>query len=239
MLITTAHLFALHELAEGRAAGHTVRTLPEDDSQEPVYRELELQELVLLAAPRAYQLSSAGREALGLLEAMREAALLPPLDRLKKDWRFLGSDILAALQAAQRKKGRVGPRTVQMLGARGLTENVHDPLENRSYIRLNHYGEAWGDFARRYRPRLEIDGNLANSIHHMHPGYTGRPGLDMSPEHIALLEAMDLLTWSVPERTVYALTALGQAVYEALRKGDMSHLMSYSINRSWRCWRGF
>ena len=219
MLITTAHLFALHELAEGRAAGHTVRTLPEDDSQEPVYRELELQELVLLAAPRAYQLTSAGREALGLLEAMREAALLPPLDRLKKDWRFLGSDILAALQAAQRKKGRVGPRTVQMLSARGLTENVHDPLENRSYLRLNHYGEAWGDFARRYRPRLEIDGNLANSIHHMHPGYTGRPGLDMSPEHIALLEAMDLLTWSVPERTVYALTALGQAVYEALRKG--------------------
>jgi uncharacterized protein len=219
MLITTAHLFALHELAAGEAAGHTVRTLLEDDSQEPVYRELELQGLVLLAAPRAYQLTSAGREALGLLEAMHEAALLPPLDRLEKDWRFLGSDILAALQAAQRKKGRVGPRTAQMLGARGLTENVHDPLENRSYIRLNHYGEAWGDFARRYRPRLEIDGNLANSIHHMHPGYTGRPDLDMSPKHIALLEAIDLLTWSVPARTVYALTALGQAVYEALRKG--------------------
>src|SRR6266446_1933733 len=30
---------------------------------------------------------------------------------------------------------------------------------------------------------------------------------------------MDLLTWSVPEITVYALTALGQAGYEALRKG--------------------
>jgi len=53
----------------------------------------------------------------------------------------------------------------------------------------------------------------------MHLGYTGRPSLDMSAEHIALLEVMDLLTWSVPERTVYALTALGQAVYEALRKG--------------------
>ena len=219
MLITTAHLFALHELAEGRAAGYTVRTLPEDDSQEPVYRELELQGLVLLAAPRAYQLTSAGQEALGLLESMREAALLPPLDRLKKDWRFLGSDILAALQAARRKKGRVGPRTAQMLGARGLTENAHDTLENRSYLRLNRYGEAWADFAGRYRPRLEITGDLANSIHHMHPGYTGRPGLDMPAEHIALLEAMDLLTWSVPERTVYALTAPGQAVYEALRKG--------------------
>jgi hypothetical protein len=52
MLITTAHLFALHELAAGEAAGHAVRMLPEDDSQEPVYRELELQGLVLLAAIR-------------------------------------------------------------------------------------------------------------------------------------------------------------------------------------------
>ncbi len=67
MLITTAHLFALDELAESRATGHTMRALAEDDPQEPVYRELELQGLVLLAAPRAYQLTSAGREALGLL----------------------------------------------------------------------------------------------------------------------------------------------------------------------------
>ncbi len=224
MLITTAHLFALHELAASEAAGHAVRALTEDDPQEHIYRELELQGLVLLEVPRAYRLSYAGREALGLLEAMREAALLPPLDRLENDWRFLGSDILAALQAAQQNKGRVGPLTAQALSARGLTESVHDTLENRSIVRLNRHGEAWGDFAGRYRPRLEITGDLANSIHHMHPGYTGRPGLDMPAEHIALLEALDLLTWSVPERIVYALTALGQAVYEALRKGGYAPL---------------
>ena len=78
--------------------------------------------------------------------------------------------------------------------------------------------------ARHCRPRLEITGNLANSIRHMHPGYTGRSGLDMPAEHIALLEALDLLTWSVPERIVYALTALGQAVYEARRKGGYAPL---------------
>src|SRR5258708_21968866 len=120
MLITTAHLFALHELAASEAAGHAVRALTEDDPQEHIYRELELQGLVLLEVPRAYRLSYAGREALGLLEAMREAALLPPLDRLENDWRFLGSDILAALQAAQQNKGRVGPLTSQALSARGV-----------------------------------------------------------------------------------------------------------------------
>ena len=154
-----------------------------------------------------------------MLEAMRVAKLLPPLDLLKDNWRFLGSDILTALQAAQRNRGRVGPLTEQVLSARGLTENVHDTLEKRSFIRLNGYGRAWLDFARRYRPRLEITRELANSIYSMQSGYTGRSALHMPAEHIDLLEAMDLITWSVPEGTVYALTALGQAVYEALHKG--------------------
>ena len=51
MLITTAHLFALNELREVKAAGHAVRTLTEDEPQEHIYRELELQGLVLLEVP--------------------------------------------------------------------------------------------------------------------------------------------------------------------------------------------
>jgi len=231
MLITKAHLLALQEFAAGEAAGHPVRTLAQDEPQEHIYRELELQGLLLLEVPRSYRLTHAGREALGILEAMRKAAgqaqgpytahphpLPLHFNELKNDWRFLGSDILAALQAARQKGGRVGPLTAQELSARGLTESVHDTLEKRSTIRLNQHGEAWLDFARRYRPRLEITGDLANSMRHMHPGYTGRPDANMPAEHIALLEAMDLLTWSVPERTIYALTALGRAVYETLLK---------------------
>ncbi len=107
MLITAAHLLALHECAAGEAAGHPVRALAEDDPQEHVYRELELQGLVQLEVPWAYRLTYAGREAFLWLEAMREAALLPPLDQLKNDWRFLGSEIVATLQAAQRKGERL------------------------------------------------------------------------------------------------------------------------------------
>jgi len=71
-----------------------------------------------------------------LFDAMREAALVPPLEQLENDWRFLGSDILAALQAAQRKRGPVGPLTAEALSARGLTESFHDTLEKRSFVRL-------------------------------------------------------------------------------------------------------
>lgn len=224
MLITTAHLRALHELAASEAAGHALRTLTEDESQEDIYRELELQGLMALEPPRSYRLTYAGHEALSLFDTMREANLAASFDQLENDWRFLGSDILAALQAAEQNKGRVGPLTETLLSTRGFAERTHDSLEKTSFCRLNRHGEAWLDFARRYRPRLEITGDLANSMHHMHPGYTGKPDLQMPDEHITLLEAMDLLTWSVPERTIYALTALGQAVYEAVRKGGYAPL---------------
>lgn len=224
MLLASAHLIALHELAAKEAAGHTTHTLAEDDVQEHIYRELELQGLVLLEPPRAYQLSYAGREALDLIRAMHAENLLPTIDRLEHNWRFLGSDILGALHAATLRKGQVGPVTTDMLRARGLAKQTQDTLEKRQLTCLNRYGEAWEDFAERHRPRLEIYGELANAIRHMHPGYAQKPAAQMTAEHLALMEAMNLLVWSVPEGDNYVLTALGQAVYDALRKGGYSPL---------------
>src|SRR5579859_7021763 len=63
MLITTAHLLALKELADGEAAGHAERTLSEDDPQEHIYRMLDLQGFMLLEVPRSYRLTPAGQEA--------------------------------------------------------------------------------------------------------------------------------------------------------------------------------
>jgi len=219
MFISTTHLRALKQLANSENAGRSVYTLTEDDSQQPVYRLLELQGLVLLEVPRSYRLTYAGQEALRLIEAMAQAKLLPPLDQFKADWHWMDSIVGGALQTARRNKGRVGPLTTQLLSSRGLTENVYDAVQQRSFVRLNKYGEAWADFIARYRPRLEIDGALANSLCSMQMGYSSRPGATIPAEHIALLEAMELLVWSIPEGKVSTLTALGQAVYNALRKG--------------------
>lgn len=219
MLLTAAHLRALHELASHEASGNAVRTLNEnEEEQEYIYRELELQGLMALEPPRSYRLTYSGCEALALLQAMDEAKLLPPLNQLENTWRFLGSEVLAALQAAHQNKGRIGLLTEPLLNSRGFAEQVSDSLEKTSFWRLNYHGESWLDFARRHQPRLEITGDLANAIHHMQPGYTERVTMQMPDEHIALLEVLELLTWSVPQRTLYAFTALGKAVYDAMCK---------------------
>nr|BBH96053.1 hypothetical protein KTA_42520 [Thermogemmatispora argillosa] len=233
MLLTGAHVTALRELARSEEAGQAAYELAEDDHRALTYRALELQGLAVLELPRSYRLTYAGREALQLLEEMHrdwqagaleldergQRLLAGEPGRKEQDWRFLGSDVLAALQAAEYAGGRIGPVTETLLRARGLAEEATDPLHKTTVLRLNRHGRAWLDFARRYRPHLEIDGELANAIQRMIPGYSGRPAPGLSGDFIDLLEAMELITWSLPDGQYYALTTLGEAVYEALRKG--------------------
>lgn len=227
MLLTIDHLLALDALAASEAAGHALYTIAEDPHTQNLFRVLELQGLVVPEAVQSYRLAYLGYEALRLLGSMQAAGLLPRNDaageypQLKAGWRFLSSEVLAALEAAARKGGRVGPLTEELLSVRGFTEakTSTDEEQQRSSLRLNVHGEAWLNFARSSRPHLEINSDLAHAIQRMHSGYADMHQLGMRPEHIALLEAMELLTWSVPDGEIATLTTLGQAVYEALRKG--------------------
>lgn len=227
MLLTTDHLLALDALAASEAAGHALYTIAEDVHTQNLFRVLELQGLAVPEAVQSYRLTYLGYEALRLLGSMQAAGLLPrhgtsgEYPQLKAGWRFLDSEVLAALEAAASRGRRVGPLTEELLRVRGFTEaeTSANEKQQRSSLRLNVHAEAWLDFARRYRPRLEITSDLAHTIEQMHPGYADRHTIGITPAHIALLEAMELLTWSVPDGEIATLTALGQVVYEALRKG--------------------
>lgn len=227
MLLTTDHLLLLDALAASEAAGHVLYTVTEDVHTQNLCRVLELQGLVVPEAVQGFRLTYLGHEALRLLGSMQAAGLLPQVSaasensQLKAGWRFLGSEVLAALEAAERNGGRVGPLTVDLLRVRGFTEVETSSAgqQKRSSLRLNVHGEAWLDFVRRCRPRLEINSDLAHALLQIHPGYADMHQLGIAPVQVALLEAMELLTWSVPDGEIAALTALGQAVYEALRKG--------------------
>jgi uncharacterized protein len=217
MLLTAEHLRALDALMASEAAGHAAHAIDEDEID--IYRVLELQGLANLEIVRSYTLTNVGREAVRLVGEMRAQGLLPPADQMRRGWRFLGSEVLAALVAAGRVGGRVGPLAEGLLRERGLAQEFREPETKKRFPRLNAYGTAWLDFAQRARPRLEITGDLANSIHRMPPAYADPHQLDIPPGHRAQLEAMRLLVWSVPDGDIFTLTAVGNAVYEALRKG--------------------
>jgi hypothetical protein len=188
-------------------------------SDEDTYRVLELESLARRDADWDYVLTNEGREAVRRLNQMREQGFMPPSDQTEPSWRFLGSEVLAALAAAERVGGRVGPVTAELLRVRGLAQVSRDPDRKISSLRLTPYGTAWLDFVRRTRPHVEVTGDLANSIHGMAPAYADPHRLGVPPGHAAQLEALRFVVWSVPDRDVFTFTALGQAVYAALRMG--------------------
>lgn len=217
MLLTTEQLEALDELAASEAAGHAAHTPAEAASNS--YRLLDLQGLAQPQSGQSYCLTYMGREALRLLGDMRGQGLLRLTSALTPGWRFLGSEVLAALAAAARASGLVGPATEDLLERRGLAERYDDDERGGSRMRLNDFGKGWLDFAQRCRPHLEITSDLAADIRRLPPAYSDLHAFDIAPAAIAQLEAMDLLVWSVPDAEAYILTALGQAVFEALEKG--------------------
>lgn len=217
MLLTTLHLRALDALRASDASGGAGRAAGDD--QRDVYRALELQTLARSDGRQTYALTDAGREALRLLDQMRAEGLLAPSDQLEEGWRFIGSEVLAALAAADRAGGRVGPLADEVLRERGLAEVFRDPDRKVRYPRLTVSGRQWLAFAQRHGPRLEITGALARSIHGMPPAYVEPHRMGVPGEHAIQLEAMRLVVWSMPDRDVYTFTAVGRAVHEALRKG--------------------
>lgn len=124
MLLTGEHLRALDALMASEAAGHAAHAIGEDELD--VYRVLDLQGLARPDIGQAYVLTYEGREALRLLGEMRTRGLLPPADQIERGWRFLGSEALAALAAAGRAGGRVGPLAEELLRERGLAETIRD-----------------------------------------------------------------------------------------------------------------
>ncbi|HEX8036458.1 MAG TPA: DUF505 domain-containing protein [Ktedonobacterales bacterium] len=215
MLLTGSHLRALDALLASVAAGQQEHVARDEDT----LRVLELEALVHRGLDRNYALTDQGREAARLLNRMREHGLLPRSDQVEPTWRFLGSEVLAALAAAERAGEQVGPLTADLLQTRGLAQVSRDPERKTRSLHLTSYGTAWLDFARRTRPHIEVTGDLANSIHALPPAYADPHRLGIPPGHATQLEALRFIVWSVPDRTVFTFTALGQAVYTALRMG--------------------
>ncbi|WP_279165089.1 DUF505 domain-containing protein [Thermus scotoductus] len=206
---------------------------------EPTARELELMGLLRFASPVRLVPTYWGKELALLLRELyalgpkphgeeeeevggdivvREAWGLRPPAEWDEGFRFLGSEVIALLEAAERA-GRVGPEGVEPLMSRGLAARVWDRERKREDVALTDQGKRALEIYRALKPGLEVDASLAEVIRKlpMGPAESARLSLPEHEEH--LLEAMRLTAYSVPNTEIFAFTALGQAVKRALVLG--------------------
>lgn len=216
MVITTEHATLLQRLRE---AGEQGLSLAPEDA--PLALELEVQALVRVDPAGRATLTLQGETlAQALAQAVREHGLPSP-EKWDAGWRWLGTEIIAMLDAA-RRAGVVGPWAREALQARGLAAPARDRERGREAVQLTGPGETLFDLYQRLHPRLLITAELAEVIRETPLGPTTADELPTGSHEEHLLEGMRLIAYSLPASDVYAYTALGQAVKRALAAGGFA-----------------
>ena len=217
MLIKKEHASALLKLLafeeETKSKGMEIL-----EADEELYFELEVQALVRQAAPLKRELTYWGKELALILKDLISQKRLPQPEEWEEGWRFLGTEIIAMLEAAG-LAGQVGPFAVEPLKERGLAQETKDQETGKEYVGLTEAGKRLFEIYQALEPELEISSALAQEIRKL-PAGPARASLLTTDTHTKhLLEAMRLIAYSVPNSDVYAFTALGQAVKKTLNLG--------------------
>ena len=237
MILRKEHALALERLLQDQEARKPFTEITEDDLK--VYTELERANLVrqhtlyrwtptylgvgvaqilrdlYQHGPRAYAEED---EEVGGDLVIREAYGLARPDEWPDDWRWVGSEIIAMLDAA-RRADRVGPLAVKPLMERGFAARVWDREAKRERIVLTEYGQRLLEIYEAATPRLVLDDHLAEFIRKAPVGPAEARHLPTGSHEEHLLEAMRLIAYSVPNSDIYTFTALGQALKQTLTLG--------------------
>jgi len=235
MVIKKQHALALERLLADEEASKPYTPLEEVD--EPTFVELELAGLARFSTPVRLVPTYLGRELTLLLRELYEQGpaawseeesggdyvileghgLAKP-EEWPEGWRWLGSEIIAMLEAAERA-GRVGPLAVEALMERGLAVRVRDRETKKEYVTLSDAGRRVLEIYRAAEPGLEIDSALAETVRKLPLGPAPTSELPTPAHDEHRLEAMRLIAYSLPSSDVFAFSALGQAVKKALETG--------------------
>ncbi len=242
MIVRKAHALLLKQLLEEeKNAG--VQFTGISDEAESALVELERAGLVRHHTPIRWGLTYSGTALANVLKdlyaqgpgvysekeedvggelVVREGYGLPSPEDWPDDWRWIGTEVIAMLDAAWRAE-RVGPKSEAALLKRGLAVRVWDRTKKKEYVTLSEAGRTVLEIYRQAHPQLIIDGKLAEFIRRapVGPAKSARLPLGSHEEH--LLEAMRLIAYSVPVSEVVAFTALGQAVKRALQTGGFGN----------------
>ncbi len=232
MVITKKHAVALERLLADEEAGRPYTPLEAVDGETAA--ELEAMGLVRYTTPVRLVPTYHGRELALLLRELyargpvplgegdgvtvQEARGLARPEDWPEGWRWIGSEVIAMLEAAERAE-RVGPRAETLLFERGLAVRVRDREKKTTATVLSDAGQRVLELYRSAEPALEISAELAEVIRRVPLGPAPASELPTGSHQEHLLEAMRLVAYSAPASDVYAFTALGQAVKRALAHG--------------------
>jgi len=249
MIIRKEHAIALRKLLNEKNNNAPYSEFLEAET--PVLLELERAGLVNEEKPLQWVLTYAGEAVATVLSNLYENGATPHIEgksetdievkeshKLSKpeewpdDFRWIGSEIIAMLDAADRA-GSVGPKSIDALMKRALAVRIYDKTAKKEYTVLSEAGKSILDIYKNAHPRLVIDSKLADFIRNasVGPAETSRLPLGSHEEH--LLEAMRLIAYSVPSSDVFAFTALGQAVKHALENGGFGSDTCFSEEIMW------
>ncbi len=237
MIIKKEHAQALERLLADEESQRPYTPLEEVD--EPTFVELELAGLARFSSPVRIVPTYLGREVAFALRELYEqgpAAWSEAEDEARgayvvlegrglerpeawpKGWRWIGSEVIAMLDAAERA-GRVGPAAEEALMERGLAVRLRDRETKKEYAALSDAGRRVLELYREAEPGLEIDAGLAEVVRKLPLGPAPTSELATPAHDEQRLEAMRLVAYSLPNSDVFAFTALGQAVKKALSSG--------------------
>jgi len=232
MVITKKHAVALERLLADEEAGRPYTPLEAVDAETAA--ELEAMGLVRYSTPVRLVPTYHGRELALLLRGLyakgpasseegegvvvQEARGLARPEDWPEGWRWIGSEVIAMLEAAERAE-RVGPRSETLLFERGLAVRVKDREKKTERTILSDAGQRVLELYRSAEPALEISAELAKVIRKVPIGPAPASELPTGSHQEHLLEAMRLVAYSAPASDAYAFTALGQAVKRALAHG--------------------
>lgn len=219
MLIHKEHAQALLELFAKREEGTPY--METGALSKPVIYELEVQGLTRMYSPIRVGLTYLGGELALLLRELIDQGTIKSPETWPDGWRWLGSEVIAMLDAAQRA-GQVGPLAIPHLTERGLATEVHEKESGKQYVGLTDAGQRILEIYAALRPKLEVSAELAEIIRKTPMGPASSAHLSTGRHEEHLLEGMRLIAYSVPTSDVYAFTALGQAVKKALEYGGFA-----------------
>jgi hypothetical protein len=210
MIIRREHALALlnakSQEKKGLACQITIK------AEEEPYIELEYQNLLEQGtSPIEYKLTYWGRALVYMMEEMIQKGLIKHPSEWDERFRWIGSEIIAMLEASEKNDGLTGDKIFEALKSRGLAEEVH--IEKKGWVKqINDYGRNVLEIFRKSKPRLIISKELASYIAAMPTGPADAKMLPEGGRFPLLMEAMKLISFSVPNSDVYTLSGLGQAV---------------------------